>query len=58
MSLFQELQALPWDRQECPGCRDTGKVRSEISIHPEEWEHTCDRCDIRWHSDEPIDEGE
>ena len=44
-----------WDRQECPGCRDTGKVWSE-RIWADEWEHTCDRCNIRWESDKPIDE--
>ena len=45
-----------WNRQECPGCRDTGRVRSEIGQYPDVWQHICDRCDIQWHSPEPIDE--
>jgi|ETNvirome_6_1000_1030641.scaffolds.fasta_scaffold02372_8 hypothetical protein len=44
-----------WDRQSCPHCLDTGKVRSEPLLHPDEWRHVCDRCDIRWESELPID---
>ena len=45
-----------WDRQSCPHCRDTGKVRSEewgTLAWP--WHHVCDRCAIQWESELPID---
>jgi len=44
-----------WDRQkECPGCRDTGKIRSELE--PTGWLNICDRCDLQWISENPIEE--
>ena len=44
-----------WDRQkECPGCRSTDKIRSEIEITGAL--NICDRCGLMWISDEPIEE--
>ena len=47
---------LDWDRQVCPGCRDTKKVRSEMQTSSFDWKHICDRCDIHWFSDTVIDD--
>jgi hypothetical protein len=44
-----------WDRsKECPGCRSIDKVRSEIRAYS--WENTCDRCNLRWGSEDPVEE--
>ena len=45
-----------WDRQCCPHCLDRGKCRSEMSGLAQ-WHHVCDRCDIEWDSELPIDTG-
>lgn len=48
--------AKEWDRQRCPHCLDRGKCRSEMSGLAQ-WHHVCDRCDIEWDSELPIDTG-
>ncbi len=45
-----------WDRTECPVCESIDKVRSELGSYPDEWRHVCDRCNLQWWSDAPIDE--
>jgi hypothetical protein len=44
-----------WDRQECPHCRLKDKCRSVMGLFDDVFDHVCDRCDIRWDSDKPIE---